>query len=787
MKEYARKWQAVYKRIIALLAVALYSIVLSPTVHSVKLPSANRECATCHIMWLSEFKRKDVTTLIPYDPQPGVDTGKQDISSTEEMCFSCHDGFVLDSRDQWGKDKHAHPVGIELTKGMQLLPVKGKQILPLNDDNKIYCGTCHTAHGVDWGQKEQPLFMRMESRNGKLCLTCHSDKKNKENNQNHAYNKKIKHKPPSLIEAGAKFGHDTTIVCQSCHQMHAADNDKIMVVDNKSSDLCVACHREQAPVVGSKHDMAIMVPKNKNMSGQTSGQSGPCSACHIAHGAKNEPLWAINEKQKKLTASSRCVSCHNAKGIAKEKLVDVDHGHPINVDIKKSGIKTTAKKWVSSLMPAAEQPVLTPLPLYDESGHHAKKDGNVSCGTCHDPHVWSANKTRKTKQTDVRKIEGGPQDSFLRLAHDDKGSLCVNCHVEKAGIISSEHNLALSLDKAVNSRHQTTSQSGLCGSCHLTHNTKNNLMWAGSTRHSKTIDAMCEDCHSENGIASDKQTGIHSHPTQMKISDAMNKKLPLFKGTRRSQSPDAQVSCASCHDPHQWDSSHRNYVARLDPESEGDASNSFLRISAAGPSALCVNCHQTQASVIKTDHDLSVTAPDARNNHEQTVAHSGVCGQCHAVHNAQTEQPLWARTLINEDDESDPVSALCISCHNKTEHALAQLPEKYLHPESVQVWSNSLRPASQGKLTKLPVFDKTQQTSDVGNITCVSCHDPHQWRPGIAKQGSGKNLEGDTTSSFLRLRHTELFVCADCHGQDALFRYKYFHTESSRTKYPLYR
>ena len=70
-----------------------------------KTPSANRECSTCHIMWLNEFKQSQIPTLIPYEPKPVVDTGKQDVSSTEMMCFSCHDGFVLDSRFMWQKGK----------------------------------------------------------------------------------------------------------------------------------------------------------------------------------------------------------------------------------------------------------------------------------------------------------------------------------------------------------------------------------------------------------------------------------------------------------------------------------------------------------------------------------------------------------------------------------------------------------------------------------------------------------------------------------------------------------
>ncbi|MCK5336088.1 MAG: hypothetical protein KAQ67_07995, partial [Gammaproteobacteria bacterium] len=98
-------------RIVSLIFL-LVSIFLSQQLFSApRLPSENRECATCHIMWLKDFKRKNVETLVPFNPKPVVKTGKQDVASTEDMCFSCHDGFVLESRSLWESGKHAHPVG----------------------------------------------------------------------------------------------------------------------------------------------------------------------------------------------------------------------------------------------------------------------------------------------------------------------------------------------------------------------------------------------------------------------------------------------------------------------------------------------------------------------------------------------------------------------------------------------------------------------------------------------------------------------------------------------------
>ena len=143
-----------------LAAVFVAGLGVAPATRAAGDVSENRECATCHIMWLNDFKRSDVTPLIPYDPRPRVATGKQDVSSTERMCFSCHDGFMLDSRAVWRNPQHAHPVGMKPSDKVRIPTSKGKVVFPLNDDGKMYCGTCHSAHGVDWKQDESPVFMR---------------------------------------------------------------------------------------------------------------------------------------------------------------------------------------------------------------------------------------------------------------------------------------------------------------------------------------------------------------------------------------------------------------------------------------------------------------------------------------------------------------------------------------------------------------------------------------------------------------------------------------------------
>ena len=174
--------------------------------------SGKRECSTCHVMWLKDFNRKDVTPLIPYEPKPVVATGKQDVSSTNKMCFSCHDGFVLDSRSVWKSDKHTHPVGVKPSKNITIPTSKGKTVFPLNDDGKVYCGTCHTAHGVNWNQNESPVFLRVKNVESSMCLACHLGKSTGPDEGNHPIFKKPPSKPHRLINAGSKFAKDGGVI-----------------------------------------------------------------------------------------------------------------------------------------------------------------------------------------------------------------------------------------------------------------------------------------------------------------------------------------------------------------------------------------------------------------------------------------------------------------------------------------------------------------------------------------------------------------------------------------------
>jgi len=1048
----------------------LFFIFFSQCVESaVRLPSANRECSACHIMWLTEFKRKDVTPLIAYDPKPVMKSGKQDVSSSDPMCFSCHDGFVLESRFLWEDNKHSHPVGNKPSEKINIPLVKGKKILPLNDDGRVYCGTCHSAHGVSWDQKKTAVFMRLENENGQLCMACHTDKVKGPKHGSHPVKDKIQKlldKPPQhLMASGARFANDGGLVCQSCHNPHGADDKKLLLVKNDSSQLCGECHinrnarnraeagknhthpvnikpqdvkvpeallaqgaklgpegeiicqtchrphdamqeshllvqenikdslcqdchenqkmvlgskhdmglarknsenirqqlasesgpcsachvphkgkglkmwarnidKEQDPmsalclschstegiankhttgkyshpvgvninrlgrkvdlptfdsnglkllnvesgtvscaschdphqwsskdkklkgVIGetgtsvtrflrrsnsadaplcrtchedkwrvaqSKHDMRFMAPDAKNSIGQTVSESGICGACHLVHNANAEQLWARTELDGKGQGYAACLGCHNEKGLAKNKPLG-KHNHPLNVPVKSLGIIDLSKEWVldsEKNKKASERTPLISLPLYDDMGKTVDENGRVGCGSCHDPHSWSPLGYRQIK--DPARLEGDTDSSFLRIADQSKSALCVNCHVDKKSIYLTKHDLTDEADDYLEKIDKKNSDgenkldnviggavAGACMHCHTPHNAKGVALWSrDKSGDDAPIAQLCASCHAQNEVAENKLPGEHMHPLQVNNKKIKhNKDIPFFDAEGERDHKKGNVDCASCHNPHQWDSRNAESKSPQIASEEGNTVNSFLRKTADNNSELCISCHVSKKTIIGTDHDLSVTAPGAKNVLQQEKSQSGVCGQCHIPHQSKDDLYLWARALPeaelilpgasvknnskntsnNKAEKENRVNQRCLSCHAENKMAAAKIPDNTLHPQHVKIWSAELRNKIYGtKVPHTPVFDKQGRRTEFGTMTCATCHNPHQWQADKKQKGSGKNEEGDAMNSFLRSNNSKNIVCQDCHGEDSIYRYKYFHADDTHKKHHMFK
>jgi len=768
-----------------------------------KNPNSAKACAICHYRWIDTF-------FVEGRGSDLVDYTAEKVVATPEMCFSCHDGSVADSRARAFRTAQ-HKTNVPPPGHMKL-----PDIFPLDEQGNMQCATCHTAHGVASGpDSKETIFMRTSNRNSAMCRMCHPEMADSTKAHNHPLDTVKQEIPPNLISRGAlqgdkpnqlicetchsahgakyenyliKSGRDSSlclechkdknpltpsgkkkpfhvinvlpvkaqvpdelikkgarlgskgeIICQTCHKVHEnkTEQPSLLIAQDKRSDFCLNCHPDKQPVAETRHNLQLSGPDEKNLQGRTVAQAGVCSACHLPH----QPARDLAAEGNFTTLL--CVSCHS-RGHVAEKATLTGTQHPL-------GVRPANK-------PAL--PLFTDLGLQDPTGV-------MTCTTCHDPHHSAAgSETRQTPQ------ENQARQSFLR---QPSTVICRECHRDKFYIANSKHDLGQTAPDTQNIKKQTPAQAGLCGSCHLVHNAQPSFLWARKTTPGGESAArdLCVDCHSDNGPAQKKVIRNYSHPVGVSPSEkGLTTTLPLFDQNGKI-SEKGVLSCPTCHDPHRWDP--LKVSDRAHYKIEGDSQNSFLRLENSPNAKLCSDCHAGQAKVKSTDHDLMVTAPASRNMIGQTPLESGTCGVCHLTHNSENQLRLWARDLAGGDGISE---MMCNSCHSEKGSASNKIPPIASHPEGKLI--TNVGRNMKGGINYFPLFDRiTGKNVTVGNISCPSCHNAHQWNPEIRSEGSGVKIEGSADNSFLRVQSRDL-PCMDCHGPDGLFKYLYFHDPGKR-------
>jgi hypothetical protein len=169
-----------------------------------------------------------------------------------------------------------------------------------------------------------------------------------------------------------------------------------------------------------------------------------------------------------------------------------------------------------------------------------------------------------------------------------------------------------------------------------------------------------------------------------------------------------------------------------------------------------------------------------------TPEEGGVCNPCHVVHNAVSEQFLWAGPLGNSSyegwnseyatDDSFMIK-LCTGCHSEENSAGSKVPKHGLHPSGLALVKESKNPLYE----QFPLYTSSGELSPEGNIVCSTCHNPHQWDSSVSGKGSGRDSEGSAKNSFLRSEVPQR-LCATCHGEEGLFKFLYFHSTTGRAK-----
>jgi len=584
--------------------------VISDNLLAASAKESTKECSICHYEWVDVFMyqmRSTEIAKIPKDRQVAND----------KMCFSCHDGSVVDSRIRvWAKN-NIHKINVKPPSGMNI-----PNQLPL-DDGKINCRTCHTAHGTNdrhINGKVNTVFLRVENKNSELCKLCHYKNIGVRNHPE----KPVKF--TNKIKKYVKFGTKDEVICESCHTPHGSNYDKILV--NDIFYICGDCHLDK--IKDGKYVNGILVhPSNINIdkvnydSNEVKVINGilTCVSCHSPHHAKGEKLLAVDNKNDKL-----CLICHESKktvyyskhNLKKKKSINSGessnvcqfchkpHGWQQSIDNNYSDIYTAVcmschtkiemvdnrlidyKKYNHPVMVEVKNNIK--LPLYEKSDYLSSKNKGkyVTCFTCHDVH------SKKT--------------NFLRM-DTNNNELCIECHKDKVNILNTKHGI----DKVK------------CISCHKIHNAEDKKLIRDGLNNEG-----CFNCHVENKMAGKSIIGDNSHPVNkiVKIDIPDNLKLK-----------DGKLVCTTCHNPH------------------SDIKGKFLRID---KNKICSNCHKEQANIINSKHDF----------YDQSMDY---CNKCHLVHNAKSDNRIYSYTVNNKND-------LCVVCHNY-EGLTKKATPNMLHPE----------------------------------------------------------------------------------------------------------
>ncbi|MCG6918831.1 MAG: cytochrome c3 family protein [Deltaproteobacteria bacterium] len=721
--------------------------------------SSKRNCAICHVMWLDDF-RTDKETLIKWQPGNVLMKDTQGVVSSEEMCYSCHDGYVMDSRAVTWKYK-GHRTFVKPSDKVTI-PAD----LPLSNKDEIYCGTCHSAHGgganTDASISGALSFLRKNNIDSQMCEMCHTKQASFRQFNGHPVKTTSFDIPKTFFEAGSKRSKSgDKVICQTCHEVHGAKGDKLTVIENRDSGLCMLCHPKQKSLLQTKHDFRFSLPEEKNIRGQKPSSSGPCGACHLPHNGDGILLWA-REIDPAAPPSQICLGCHGEDSVLKIRHVG-NHSHP--VDVALSGAESATAM----------------LPLFLGNGNSGPS-GKVQCFTCHNVHRWDPENALNIGGKDVK---GDASTSFLRISSFGSSALCTDCHKDKRQLLTSDHNLEITAPDEKNLQELTARASGPCGACHVVHNASGKRLWAKPLTGKKDfISELCAGCHNKTGAAKEKLVGNNSHPIDVPLLETkmgiilqgVSSELPLY--SKDGEKIDkGNVSCNTCHEPHHWTPSTSGPLEDYKGQNmEGNGANSFLRKANFPSPELCKLCHLAKGRIQGTKHDFREWASDQKS---QGAKPPGLCQASHLVHNAPNPLKLWARPYGPISENGTPMNRLCTSCHSKGNMAQKKIPPVARHPTGKLI-TNVVELNKNGRNYTL-LFGPDGKEKNVGNLSCPSCHNAHQWGIPAENGATGNKLQGTSTKSFRFLRTMSYnAVCRDCHGPEGFYRYLYFHDPVKR-------
>ncbi len=702
------------------------------------LPNSSRECAICHIRWIDAFVR--------INQQEGVmETVIERQAGSGDMCLSCHDGSVTDSRFKVWSTRHHTTDTVPSPKVK--IPT---EIFPLDAQGRMTCATCHTAHAVpDSSDIKTVVFLRQPNIDSSLCLACHPEHAQK-NAFQHPLGRRDAPVPQVILEAGGKTSADGhSIFCQTCHEPHGARNAWMLVLP--PSKLCIACHTDKTPeaepVAGAPvhrigHTYKGFEPpttllEKKATFGPNSELS--CLSCHRLHDAsgawpllirKNEDSSlclechkdeqtviesphdlrfsspeTVNARGDTPSVSGPCGACHRIHGWARE-VPDTHRPHSSGcMECHKPGGPGSRNRPYEDAHPVGipvpdDMPVSLPLDTDTKS---------IGCLTCHEPHSprsveiafegeapatvfdEQSNLNLSSETTPPQKIASQVKSprSFLRR---EGSHLCITCHEKMADLLQAGFHEPANFPSEVRNKLALHPSVGPCRVCHTTHNAKGPHLWTQTPLSplSGSVSDLCGSCHEDKV---DIQNSMHDPQT-----GEWAKKLGFV----------SKGSCIDCHPVHgmKEESGIWGYLG-----------------SEAVSERRCETCHRDggPGKAMQTPH-LGKTLGENFDNLsvELPVGSDGriVCKTCHDIHQKNSK-------LLRV-----PISELCGACHK--DKLGIQNSE---HDPGTAEWAKNL--------------------GFVSRSTCIDCHPVH-----------GPKEEGGIWRSFGG-KDTQSQLCVVCHRAGA--------------------
>lgn len=458
-----------------------------------------------------------------------------------------------------------------------------------------------------------------------------------------------------------------------------------------------------------------------------------CVTCHLTWSEDYQPEEGEAEPMPPVGSQKMCMSCHHGAVVDSRITLGTGAQHPDYYHPEKQE-KFSEIDSRDDSMPKEYPYVEQQIPY---------------CGTCHTPHRFSEEDTGLTQQGENLWMRGENQDSKIcRQCHE---SLFTGSEDEarEKGI----HPVSLDLDETVEIGGKEINRLN-CESCHAVHGGgEGSTSLVVSNSEVGTLCATCHTRHTAKSLEEAREKGVH--PVNIELDEPV---------TLNNQEI-TKLDCLSCHSVH-----------------GGHKQTASLKLDHAN-GEICEACHESAMAVLRSDHDLRMSAPDSHNLLQQSPEEAGLCGSCHSMHQNKEKDPMLSVAGLSPKDTKQSHIArdrLCQNCHHDPGIGKRRVVGDYTHPYQDLVMRSD--PDS------MPLLDETEQVVESGEIACITCHDPHIWSPWESEMSvkdahigiEDTDRDGTIMNSFLRKKSLKESFCVECHGIETRLKYKYYHDQRSR-------